>query len=463
MNRLSGRSAACVFIGLGCLLVLRGYAQFQPLLPIGSPPALSCSPVPCVLPNVQISSGPAPVNTNPIAANPRNSSQLLSGGNDSNCASLQGFYASSDGGSTWVRNCLTSLPNQTGNGNPILGYDLHQVAYAGGTDVNPTGGAVVVIAKSRNNGVTWSAVKQAVPAILGGLADRPWVEIDTGSSSPHANTLYISATQFDASGNSEISVSHSSDGGGTWSSVLVDAKQLFPAVDHFSDLAIGKDGTVYVSWMRCTANGPTGDCGGTQAKMMFSKSTDGGNTWSAPSMSAVANLTPDNCSCAFYGNLPNTSEPVSDIPVVAVDNSTGPHAGTLYVSPYNWTGQFMQVTVVHSSDGGTTWSAPVPVAPPTATKDQFQSWVSVSGSGRVAVTWLDRRNDSQNLRYQPFIALSSNGGTSFSGNLALSTFLSDPSSVGNFRTHVWSAKSVYAVWPDTRTGVSQDELGGIQF
>ena len=45
-------------------------------------PALTCSPVPCVLPNVQASGGTNIANEDPIAANPKNSSQLLTGAND---------------------------------------------------------------------------------------------------------------------------------------------------------------------------------------------------------------------------------------------------------------------------------------------------------------------------------------------------------------------------------------------
>ncbi len=63
-------------------------------------PALSCKPAPCALPNVQASEGGQPVNDDPIAINPANHKNLLTGGNDYNCASLQGFYASSDGGTT---------------------------------------------------------------------------------------------------------------------------------------------------------------------------------------------------------------------------------------------------------------------------------------------------------------------------------------------------------------------------
>ena len=65
---------------------------------------LTCSPAPCVLPNVQASGGNGTniVNEDPIVANPVNGNQLLTGGNDYNCtSSLQGFYASSNGGTTW--------------------------------------------------------------------------------------------------------------------------------------------------------------------------------------------------------------------------------------------------------------------------------------------------------------------------------------------------------------------------
>src|SRR6266702_7871252 len=73
------------------------------------PQALTCSPTPCALPNVQASEGGQPVNEDPIAANPSNAQQQLTGGNDFNCNSLLGFYASGDGGSSWNRTCMNTL------------------------------------------------------------------------------------------------------------------------------------------------------------------------------------------------------------------------------------------------------------------------------------------------------------------------------------------------------------------
>jgi hypothetical protein len=85
----------------------------------------TCSPTPCALPNVQASQGKKPVNEDPIAANPINAQELLTGGNDYNCSSLLGFYASGNGGSSWNRTCM-NMPagDPIGCGDPGVGYDL---------------------------------------------------------------------------------------------------------------------------------------------------------------------------------------------------------------------------------------------------------------------------------------------------------------------------------------------------
>lgn len=430
--------------------------------------SLTCSPLPCVLPNVQASAGVNIANEVPIAANPRNALQLLTGANDYSCPTFQGFYASSDGGSTWNHTCLPSFPGGSGLGDPMVGYDRLGNTFAGGIGVG-SAGQVIGVSRSKNNGTTWGTlVVAAVPTFAGGTTDKGWMEIDTSVASPHVNCLYVSNTQFDPSSNSEISVSHSCNHGTSWSTVVVDTKQIYPThVDQFSDLAIGKDGTVYVSWMRCPATGPTGDCGGTTAKMLVSKSTDGGVTWSAPVTVASPKLAPDSCG-AFYGCLPNTFERVSNIPVIAIDNSTGPNAGHLYIVYYNWDGNRMRVLVTHSADGGTTWSAGVGVAPATVQHDQFFPWLNTSSRGTIGVTWLDRRNDTANINYDAFATFSINGGTSFQANKKLTSVMSNPFNdgfgsgfMGDYTGNAWDGATLFSAWPDSRTGsFMQDEVGG---
>ncbi|HZQ23527.1 MAG TPA: sialidase family protein [Terriglobales bacterium] len=435
-----------------------------------APPVVTCSPAPCTLPNTNVSKSAVLANETPIVINPKNQLQLLSGANDYACAGIQGFYFSPDGGTTWNRSCLGLLSGASGDGDPNVGFDLNNVAYAAGIDALSSGATNIVWSKSTDQGKTWSAVKVAVANFFsGGIADKPWMEIDTRPASSFKNNIYISVTQFATNNNSTITVSHSADGGATWSNAIaVDSTQVYPSVDQFSDMATGADGTVYVTWMRCTANGPSGDCGGTTATFYVSKSSDGGNTWTSPTKIATAALAPDPGFCCFYGSLPNTDERVSNIPVVAIDNSNGANNGTLYVTYYNWTGSFMQVLVTRSHDGGTTWTAGVPVAPSTATHDQFFQWLNVSPGGIVGVSWDDRRNDPSNINYESFAAFSNDGGKSFSKNFDLSAKPSNPFNdgfggffIGDYTGNAWVANNtLLVVYTDTTTGIDQDFMVG---
>jgi hypothetical protein len=425
---------------------------------------VTCSPQPCTLPNVQISPAPdtTPRNETTIVVNPGNGQQLLSAANDYNCPNLIGFFISTNGGSSFTESCMKAAAGYTGAGEPSAAYDLSGNKYITGIQLDSLGNGDVAIQK--NSG----AASIAVPAFFtGGSADKDWLQADTAASSPYKNNLYISATQFDPSNNSEITVSTSTNRGKSFTTVPVDAEQLYPIIDQFSDLTIGRDGTVYVSWMRCTANGPTGDCGKTVATLLISSSTDGGTTWSAESTIATVTLAKDSCG-EFFGCLPNTHERVSEIPVIAIDNSTGTHAGTIYAAFYNWLNTYMVEEVAHSKDGGVTWSAPVRVTPTTDKHDQFFNWLHVSSKGVVGVTWLDRRNDPANINYQAFAAFSTNGGVSFQANKNLASAPSNPLDdgfggyfMGDYTGNDWFGTKLYVTSCDTRNGTScQDELYG---
>jgi hypothetical protein len=419
-----------------------------------------------LLPNVDASNlGGQPVNEVPITANPLNGNQLLTGGNDYNCSTIQGFYTSGDGGATWPnQHCLAPpLPNKQGFGDPNVVYDDAGTAYILG--INATAsltGGVIAYQKSTNNGATWSATTAGPTAFYAnGLTDKNWTEADQNPASPFAGCLYTSITQFDTTFNKiRMTVDHSCNGGTTWSGPKpVSAEQIFPDVVQFSDLAVGDDGTVYVSWIDCRANGPAGDCGNTVATLQYSKSTDGGNTWSAAATITTATMAPDSCFCAFYGNVPTTSERTSMIPVIDVDSGND-----LYVAYYHYTGTFMQLKVIKSTDGGSTWGAPVNVNP-GSTRDQFLYWLSVDDTtGRIGVTYLHRTGGN----YRNFVAVSMNGGSSYAGNKSLSTatssFANDGfggSFMGDYNGNIWTGETLHASWVDTRVGTAQDFTGGV--
>jgi Neuraminidase (sialidase) len=427
----------------------------QPLS--GRDDVLTCSPAPCVLPNVLITASQS-YNTI-LAANPVNHAQLLAGVDvdyGGNCP-----FGSVSGGATWYQNQTDRCAGDT----PSIAYGKKNTAYQVGANYE-TG---IYFTATTDNGNTWSTATEAVPQLFSyGSVSTPWLGVDNSAKSSYANSLYIAATQQgeinDDDIYSEITVSYSRDGGNTWTMEIIDPVQVEPEVDYYSRLAVASDGTVYVTWQRCEMTGKHVNCGGTKAHMWLSKSTDGGNTWSSPTEIAVVTLVPDSCDCAFYGNLPHTTDPVANPPLIAVDNSSGPNAGSLYAVVYNWTGKQMQVEVFASRDEGVTWQKPVRVAP-SYTNDEFFPGLSVSASGFVGVNWLDRRNDPQNIFYQPFTAVSYNGSKSFGQNYRLAKPLSNPYyssySMGDYTGNAWAGKTLFVTWPDTRNAIMQDYVGGL--
>jgi hypothetical protein len=450
------------------------HQEFRSFVPSAPAPAnsepITCSPAPCVLPPTQASEGGAEVIDAPIAADPLNPRHLLLGSLDFNCgpSTFSVFHYSQDGGATWGVHCMpvinTPQRQYIPGFEPMVGYDSNGVAYIGDEYADNAGQRYGLVALEKSSdGFNWSN-----PGIaLGGPNNHSLffysaLAVDASAHSPYANNLYVSAVVLNEPRQSknQIVVSHSSDGGTSWKTVNVAPVQISPAEDNFTALAIGKNGTVYLTWLYCPGSGSDAGCNNSQAYVVFSKSADGGNTWSTPSLMTIVTMPLD-------WTLPNTKVSVNNYPAISVDNSDGPYAGNLYVVMYNWTGTYLRVQVIHSTDGGSTWSKPVPVAPASANHDQFFPWLSVSPMGLVGVSWLDRRNDPANVDYQAFAAISTDGGQSFRSNVQLTTAFSNPNdnngSMGSYTGNTWAGPDFIAAWmDDSNSQYLQDVVGGIR-
>jgi hypothetical protein len=442
-----------------------GAAQAQTAPTVADRGPSTCSPAPCVLPPTQASEGGSEVADAPIVADPLNPTHLLLGSDDANCQYDFGFFVSSDGGVSWNRYCPSQpvgpyFPGDT----PMVGYDRNGVAYIAGTYAHGGYDTGLIGIQSSTDGINWSQPVTALKEYE--YPFGPWLAVDTNVGSPYLNSLYISAVTCGID-SCRIYVSHSTDSGVTWQAVAVVPAQIPPKTDQYTNMTIGKDGTVYLTWMYCDAVG-NGPCGSADsADVVFSKSTDGGNTWSKPTLATTVALLPG------LSILPNTNIGMPFYPVIGVDNSNGrPHSGYLYAAMYNWTGTYMRVQVIRSTDGGKTWSKPVPVAPASDTHDQFFPWLSVSSTGLVGVSWLDRRNDPANIDYQAFAAISTDGGLSFQPNVQLTQNSSNPNNngyannawMGDYTGNTWDGPNYFiAAWMDSSNGIDmQDVVGGIR-
>ena len=342
--------------------------------------------------NVLISNASQP-NEPSIMFNPKEPKYMVAGAN------LNNYYYSSDSGKTWTAKSLTSTYGVWGDPTMIVDttgafYFLHLS--------NPSGGSWIdriVCQKSTDNGKTYN--NGSFMGLNGTKAqDKQWVDVDR-----KRNIMYSTWTQFDVYGSSaagdssHILFSRSTDGGATWSAAKRLDTKGGDCIDSDNTVggavpAAGPNGELYVVWAG-------------HEKLYFTKSLNGGNSFSKPKVIATQ---PGGWDYAIPG-----IQRCNGLPVTVCDVSNGPNKGTIYV---NWTDQRngtgnTDVWLIKSTNGGKTWSQPIKVNNDNTTRHQFLTWMSVDNvTGYLYFVFYDRRGTTGNAT-DVYMAQSKDGGQTF--------------------------------------------------
>jgi len=344
-----------------------------------------------------------------------------------------GYSYSTDGGVTWSVSQLldsTVFPDFPRNSDPVVAVDTAGNFYIAVITVGQN--LALAIYKSTDGGVTFP-----ISTIVAndGTEDKEWLETDFTPGSPYYNNLYISWTRF--SGNSGIKLTRSTNSGSNWSNAVAIADPSSPG--QGSDLAIGLDGEIYVTWVGGTA---------TQDYIYFDKSTDGGLSFGTDRV-IQQGLTP---------TIPITSSGVT-FPSIDTDVSGGANNGNIYLVWCDGRNGDADIFLTRSTNKGADWSSPLRVNndPVSNGKMQCWPWLAVSDSGNIAVIFYDTRNTSANNIVEAYLALSTDGGLSFT-NTPLSDVPSptiQPNSDIRFGDYIgidYYGGKIVPVWTDERTG-----------
>jgi hypothetical protein len=273
---------------------------------------------------------------------------------------LSGYAYSNDGGSTFTDG--GSLPNGPGFinfGDPWVAHDRAGNLYYSSLSLNgTTGNLQIVVAKSTDGGKTWGT---PVPAVSPGahefyLGDKDALTVGRDPANASQDDLYAAWDDFVGDGMTlslGLAVSHSTDGGATWTTSYADRNSLnfsgcsFKQYIGAQPFVDPSNGTLYVAAERISADDPS--CTGvapTFSEWIFS-STDGGNTFSkGVQIATVTSAFPTGALDLGPGQLMRDLE----FPTVAMLGSK------LYVSWNDGSGGRSHIVLAGSSDGGKTWS-----------------------------------------------------------------------------------------------------------
>lgn len=450
--------------------------------------------------NVAATDSPAPLDYQgeiQVVVNPNNANQLVAAANTwdtaAGCGQTQAVFWSGDGGAVWNYTCAPSAPAFPGIGtctsdvfgsDPALSWDNNNNVYLNYMLICSFFGFInnyaMVVARSADGGATWLGQGVIVTSWNDSdIEDKNFYAIDINPGSPFSGRHY---TCWDRNNNEVFA--YSTNSGATWTEVNLPASPV-GGTDLACEIAVEDNGTVHVVFDSLTCGAST--C--SDEAMVYTKSTNGGVSWSAPVLVQDYNL------AGFSGlHCPDAQDQrcIGPFGAIAVDNSGGACDGHLYAT-YTDHGvggnvNDADIWVRKSTNGGASWSAAVKVNDDgLANRVQFHPFLQVDQSnGNVIVAWHDARNDAGNDAVDFYVARSVNCGASFEPNIKASgaspefnnsgISASNMNSAGNpnynpnqygeyLGLDVLNGKA-YVAWSDTRhyfpgstTNTQKDNLG----
>jgi PKD domain/BNR repeat-like domain len=325
-------------------------------------------------------------------------SRIIVGFNDAS-VNVSAYGLSTDGGGSFVHRRLPPPSGGQTFGDPVVAFGPNGEVYYSTLMVDSLSESTIGLAKSTDGGVTFGEPVDVAYPITNSVdtQDKDWLAVDAGATSPQKGNVYVSWTYFASTGEIFILFSRSTDGGQTFS-----FPGLLSPVDtagvQFSSIAVAPNGDVYVAF----ADGHISPDG-----LTILKSTDGGVNFTA------APLVSYNSLQILTGG---GGARASSYPVVAVDGKGVVHM-TWAATATGATFDRSDVFYTRSTDAGKTFSAARKLNDDGTNTTQAFPALAAADDGSVAVKWFDRRNDPVNDGLNDvYMAISRDGGATFGKN-----------------------------------------------
>jgi hypothetical protein len=407
--------------------------------------------------NVRVSGAQTvPRSESDIRINYWNPLKVIAASNNIGGTGQQAQYYSNDGGATWGQSFLP-LAGDTYHSDPAVDWTSDGTAWS--VTIGIKGQTLKMRAyKSTDGGATWvydnsfSGTQRST--------DKELMWVDHSATSPFKDYIYACWHN----GNPAY-VNRRTGPAGAWG-----ASPIQVSSTETSGTAIGCDiktnsaGDAFVFWPT------TGN-----ARIVVAKSTNGGASWGTPKVIATSKDSYDigipsfasRRALIYTAGAAYKSATVNNVYVTWTDLS----GETGCTAPANEPGTNAASTCktriwfARSTDGGTTWGAPVMINNQASLNDQFNQWIGVDETtGRIAVMYYDTVGDSTRKTTNVWYQTSADNGATWSAATKLTTAATNETiagadsgnQYGDYNSLSIYAGKIFPIWTDRRSGGKEE-------
>jgi hypothetical protein len=387
-------------------------------------------------------------------------SRVIAAANDFT-SGAQAVFLSTDGGASWTPS-TTNLPlaaGDVGQSDPAVDWRSDGTAWALciGFDTGQVNTRLRAY-QSSDNGANWTL--DGTPSGAQTAADREIIWVDHSPTSPFKDQIY--ATWHN--GIPVFFARRTAGAGGAWQAAIQLSGTETTGVGIGGDIKTNSFGDVFVFWP---------DADGSR-NILVARSTNGGANFGTPITIATTFASTRRLSIpadagraarVYVSAGANRTATKNLVYAVWSDLSgaagctTGGGPGTSVTSTCK-----TRVWFSRSTNGGTSWSAPVMLNNQASLNDQFHSKLCVDESnGNLLVVYRDTVNDANRLQADVWMQTSTDDGQTWSTPAQVSTVASDettaganPNQYGDYDGLSGFYGTFFPAWTDRRAGGAEE-------
>lgn len=368
----------------------------------------------------------------------------------------QAQYYSSDGGATWGQSFLPLTSTDAFHSDPAVDWTSDGTAWS--ATIGIKGNTLHMRAyKSIDGGATWTFDNTFSGTQKN--TDKELIWIDHSATSAFKDTIYACWHN----GNPGY-VNRRTGPSGSWGTPIQVTGSESTGTAIGCSLWSNANGDAFVFWP-ATGN----------SRIVMAKSTNGGASWGTPKVIATSKDSYDigvpamasRRALIYVSGAAYSNGTVNDVYASWVD-LTG---ATGCTAPANEPGTNVSSTCktrvwfARSTDGGTTWSAPVMTNNQSTLNDQFNQWLGVDPvTGRIALIYYDTAGGTSRKKTDVYYQTSADNGATWSAATKLTTAQTDETvtgadsgnQYGDYNSLSIYASKIFPIWTDRRSAGKEE-------